>query len=128
MQQFIEFKPVANLKAYGLGVQRYPKSFSSGKHAIGHGGGNIGTTTYMIFLPEYNVSIVVMINAFPNKCANMIAKGLIKTILKDANAIGLIPYFAFMPTGFILACFCISWTIFIIIQIRKRKKKIALKA
>ena len=50
---------------------------------------------------------------------------MIKAILKDANAIGLIPYFAFMPTRFILVCFCISVTIFIIVQVKKRKPKLS---
>ena len=121
MLKFIKFKPVANMRAYGLGVQLYERSFSSGKQAIGHGGGNIGSTTYMVYLPEYHVSIVVMINAFPNKGASFITRGLIRTILRDLNAIGIIPYFDFFPIGLFMICV----SIFVIIQIifHKRKKK-----
>jgi len=121
MLQFVKFRPVANMRAYGLGVQLYTRSFSSGKQAIGHGGGNIGSTTYMVYLPEYHVSIVVMINAFPNKGADFITKGLIRTVLRDLKAIGIIPYFAFFPIGL----FMISFSTFVIIQIifYKRKKK-----
>ena len=120
MLKFVKFRPVANMRAYGLGVQLYERDFSCGKQAIGHGGGNIGTTTYMVYLPEYHVSIVVMANAFPNKSAGFITKGLIRLILKELKAIGFIPYLPF-PTRL----FMISSSIFVIIQIilYKRKKK-----
>jgi len=122
MLQFVEFKPFANMRAYGLGVQVYTRSFASGKEAIGHGGGNIGTTTYMVYLPENHVSIVVMINAFPNEGADVITKGLIRIVLKDLKAIGLIPYFEFFPTGFLITCICISVITIIFSVIRKRNK------
>lgn len=83
MLQFVKFRPVSNMRAYGLGVQDYQRDFSSGKEAIGHGGGNIGTTTYMVYLPEYHVSIVVMVNAYPSKSADFITKGLIKEVIRE---------------------------------------------
>ncbi|MCK5074743.1 MAG: beta-lactamase family protein, partial [Calditrichia bacterium] len=126
MLQFVEFKPFANMRAYGLGVQEYARQFSSGKQAWGHGGGNIGTTTYMVYFPEYQVSIVVMINAYPNEGADVITKGLIRIVLKDLNAIGLIPYFEFFPTGFLIICICIS-VILIIISFILRRKKVTYK-
>ena len=95
MFQFVDFKEVANLTAYGLGVQLFPRSFSSGERAIGHGGGNIGTTTYMIYLPEHNISITVMINAFPNKSADYITKKLIRSVLRDINEMALFPILIF---------------------------------
>lgn len=104
MLQFVEFNPVSNMRAYGLGVQLFEKRFSHGKKAIGHGGGNIGTTTYMVFLPDYHISIVVMVNAFPNKTADVITKALIKETLKEVNAIGIIPYIEFFPTGILIIC------------------------
>jgi CubicO group peptidase (beta-lactamase class C family) len=105
MFQFIEFREVANMSAYGLGLQRFPRHFVQGKMAVGHGGGNIGTTTYMLYLPDYKVSVVVMINAFPNKAAESITKGLVKATLKDIDAIGLIPYIRFIPEGMIIIGF-----------------------
>lgn len=122
MLQFVEFQPVSNMRAYGLGVQLYTYDFSSGKNAIGHGGSNIGTTTYMVYLPRYHVSVVVMINAFPNEGADVITKKLIRLVLKDLNAIGFIPYFEFSPTGFLITCICISVISIIIFYIRKRQK------
>ncbi len=124
MLKFIEFSSVVNMSAYGLGVQAYTLNFSSGKKAIGHGGGNIGTTTYMVYLPEYHVSIVVMINAFPNYGADVITKGLIRTVLRELNAIGYIPYFEFFPTGFLIICISISLISIIIFIIRKKYKQI----
>ena len=122
MLQFIEFKPAANMRAYGLGVQVYDRKFSYGKEAIGHGGGNIGTTAYMVYLPKYHVSIVVMINAFPNEGADVITRGLIRVVLKELKAFGIIPYFEFFPTGFIILCISISLLTLLISYIMKRKK------
>lgn len=122
MMQAVEFRPVANMRAYGLGVQVFPRSFASGKYAIGHGGGNIGTATYMVHLPEYRISVVVMVNAFPTRSVSVIAKGLIRTILRDRGAIGLIPYIEFFPTGLMISCFCLSLIGIIIVYVRKRKK------
>ncbi len=122
MMQFVSFWPVSNMRAYGLGVQLYQRGFASGKEAIGHGGGNIGSTTYMVYLPEYHVSVVVMINAYPHGSAGAITKGLIRTVLRDMGAIGLIPYIEFFPTGFLLICISIGLIGFIVSIIRKRKK------
>ena len=123
MLQFVDFREVSNMTAYGLGVSLYPKSFSSGKQAIGHSGGNIGSSTYMVYLPEHNVSIVVMINAFPNKSARYITKKLIRAVLKDINAIGFIPYFDFFPTGLGLISITVAVIINILLHIRKKMRK-----
>jgi D-alanyl-D-alanine carboxypeptidase len=123
MLQFVEFREVSNMTAYGLGVSLYPRSFSSGKQAIGHSGGNIGTSTYMVYLPEHNVSIVVMINAFPNKSARYITKKLIRTVLRDINAIGFIPYFDFFPTGLGLISITVAVIVNVLLHIRKKKRR-----
>ena len=83
MLRFVDFPPQSNMKGYGLGVQLFTGKISNWKKAIGHGGGNIGTATYMIYLPEYDVSIVVMVNAFPTNSVDFFAKGLIKEIVKS---------------------------------------------
>ena len=108
MLEFVEFRPVANMRSYGLGVQQYTKAFASGEQAIGHGRGNIGSATYMVYLPEHRVSVVVMVNAFPTSCADTIAKGLIREVLKDMGVLGWIPYVPFFPVGFILCCLLLS--------------------
>jgi D-alanyl-D-alanine carboxypeptidase len=86
MLDFVEFRPVANMRAYGLGVQVFEKSFASGELAIGHGGGNIGTATYMVFLPDHRMSIVVMVNAYPTDAVGAMTKELIRTLLRDVEA------------------------------------------
>ena len=83
MLRFVDFPPQSNMKGYGLGVQLFTGKISNWQKAIGHGGGNIGTATYMIYLPEYDVSIVVMVNAFPTNSVDFFAKGLIKEIVKS---------------------------------------------
>jgi D-alanyl-D-alanine carboxypeptidase len=124
MLTFVDFFPVANMKAYGLGVQRYVKGFSQGKLAIGHGGGNIGTTTYQIYLPEQGVTVVVMVNAFPNKGADVIAKGVIRRVLRDTGDLGWFPYIPFFPWGIWLigmVCFLTGITTRLIRRKRKRR-------
>lgn len=124
MLTFVEFKPVSNMSAYGLGVQEFSKKISLGERAIGHGGGNIGTTTYMVYLPDHHVSIVVMINAFPNEGAEAILKGLEKAILKDLGVYGISSIIEANLQYFIVAILAIAyWTIFIIIKIRKKVKQ-----
>ncbi len=124
MLNFVQFKPVANMRAYGLGVEEFTLKASSGERAIGHGGGNIGTTTYMVYIPEHHVSVVVMINAFPNEGADEITKGLIKVILKDFNVYGVLTLIKANPVYFIVAALAIIyWTIFWIIRIKRKKRR-----
>ena len=85
MLNFVEFRPQSNLKAYGLGVQEFRRNISSGEKVIGHGGGNIGSTTYMVYLPEYHASVVVMVNAFPTNSVDYFTKGLIKEIIRSCK-------------------------------------------
>ena len=131
MLTFIEFSPIANMRAYGLGVQEFTRGFSLGVTGIGHGGGNIGTTAYMIHLPEYHVSIVVMINAFPNKAAEVITRGLIKVVLKELNAFGIsqyiLQYFDYYRFGYIAICAIATWILVITYHIRKKRRRKLLK-
>ena len=50
MLDFVDFNPQSNMKGYGLGVQLFTDIIPNGKKAIGHGGANIGSATYMIYL------------------------------------------------------------------------------
>lgn len=85
MLSFVDFLPQSNMKGYGLGVQLFRSTVSHGSEAIGHGGGNIGSTTYMIYLPEYHTSLVVMVNAFPTNSVDYFARGLIKEITRASK-------------------------------------------
>ena len=82
MLRFVDFIPQSNMKGYGLGVQLFRYAQSNGEKAIGHGGGNIGSATYMVYLPEYHTSLAVMVNAFPTESVDFIARGLIKEIAR----------------------------------------------
>ena len=123
MLDFVTFTPVSNMKAYGLGVQEYTNKISFGEYAIGHAGGNIGTTTYMLYLPERNVSIVVMINAFPNDGAEEITKGIVKIILKDLGAFNVISVARANPFYFLTAGLGILFWVIVIIRKFFRKQK-----
>lgn len=76
MDQMLNF----NREGYGLGVHLIKKRITSGVKAYGHGGGNIGTSAYMVYLPDFATSIVVMINAFHGKCPDSILEDLIEIV------------------------------------------------
>jgi D-alanyl-D-alanine carboxypeptidase len=80
MLKFNGMRRVANMSDYGLGVQQFIRKISAGKKAIGHAGGNIGTIAYMIYLPKYHISIVVMTNDFNSRCNEHIVRKLIKIV------------------------------------------------
>jgi D-alanyl-D-alanine carboxypeptidase len=84
MLDFVDFDPQHNMKAYGLGLQLLTDVvIPNGKKGVGHGGASIGTETYMIYLPEYSLSVVVMVNEFPSNSIEFFAKELINEILKS---------------------------------------------
>ncbi|MCU0646244.1 MAG: beta-lactamase family protein [bacterium] len=74
-----------NRQGYGLGVHLINRRIAHGVKAYGHGGGNIGTTAYMAYLSVFNVSIVVMINAFHGKCYDSIMEDLIEIVTRHLN-------------------------------------------
>jgi CubicO group peptidase (beta-lactamase class C family) len=119
MMQFIDIEPFSNMTGYGLGVQVYQRAFSSGEEAIGHGGGNIGSTTYMVCLPEYQTSIVVMVNAYPTPGADYITKGLIRKATGNSIMKGWIAGIRLFPHGFLIIFVLISaTTLLIFLRIR----------
>ena len=83
MDQMLDFNPDAAgswCDGYGLGVQLFKPGITDRVRAYGHGGGNIGTSAYMAYLPEHNVSIVVMINFFHGKCPDRILEDMIEIV------------------------------------------------
>jgi len=62
--------------AYGLGLEQFRFRVSGGLTAVGHGGANIGTGAYMVYLPDYDVSIAVMVNRVFSGCDTRIVKDL----------------------------------------------------
>lgn len=59
---------------YGLGVGYFRSALNGGVQAVGHMGGNIGTTTSMVYSRRHGVSVVVMINAYHLKCIGELTK------------------------------------------------------
>jgi len=129
LDEMFEFREVGfgrKNKGIGLGVERFVKRMSSGETGVGHSGANIGTSAYMIHLPDHHISVVVMINSFNHKCSQAITTDLITTVLKENNVIGIIPYFDFIPWGVMMiagALFAIIMIILLILWTRKRRQK-----
>ena len=111
--------------SYGLGVGLFEKRTASGERVIGHSGANIGTSVYMLHLPEHHFSVVVMVNEFNHKGPHAIVKNLITTVLKELDVIGIIPYFSFFPHGYFISCGIL--TLIVIFQLRKRRRMKAVK-
>lgn len=83
LTQMLEFNPAAAeswCDGYGLGVFRFNRSISDGETAYGHGGGNIGTSASMAYLPEYRTSVVVMINVMHGKCPDRMLEDVIEIV------------------------------------------------
>jgi CubicO group peptidase (beta-lactamase class C family) len=99
--------------------QRFKRRMGSGETAIGHSGANIGTSAYMVHLPEHHLSVVVMLNSFDHKCSEAIVRGSIATVLKDLRVLGMIPFIA----PFFIWGGLISATIFLIVNIGIRRRK-----
>jgi len=122
MLQFVTFMPSGNMTGYGLGVQLFKKKYSNGKKAYGHSGANIGTSAYMVHLPENHLSVVVMINSMNHQCTEFILKNLINISLKELNAYSIIPSFDFFPLGFVIIGATMFWIALFIIRVRRRMK------
>ncbi len=122
MLQLVDIGFGRRKRGYGLGVELLVKRLSSGEKAIGHSGANIGTSAYMIHLPEHHLSVAVMINSFDHKCSAAITKGLTTKVLRDLGVIGIIPYFDFFPYGLMMIGAALSLMTIIVLLIRKRWK------
>jgi len=122
MLDFVERGFAFRKTGYGLGVMLYRKRFAFGERAIGHGGGNIGSVTSMIHLPEHRLSVVVMVNRFDAACARAATRGLIKTILKDAGVLGPIPYFDYWPLVILAAFVFVAINLIRLLRKRRRAK------
>ena len=124
MDEMLEFVDIGfgrKKRGYGLGVELFTKHTAHGEKAIGHSGANIGTSVYMVHLPEHNITIVVMINDFNHDCSLSITKALTKVILKEYNILGLLPYFDFFPFGFLMIGAVTTLVILILIRLRRRQ-------
>jgi D-alanyl-D-alanine carboxypeptidase len=83
LKQMLDFNPAAAsswCEGYGLGVFLFKKGVTNGERVYGHGGGNIGTSAYMAYLPEFQASIVVMINSMHGKCPDRMLEDVIEIV------------------------------------------------
>ena len=88
ISEMLKFVPTGfggNMDGYGLGVQRYRKQVTNGQLAYGHSGANIGTSAYMAYLPDYHISVAVMINDMNHDCTETIVKKIINILVKNIN-------------------------------------------
>lgn len=122
MLEFVDIGFGRRKRGYGLGVELFQKHIAAGKKAVGHSGANIGTSTYMVHLPEHHFTVVVMINDFNHDCSLAITKDLTRLSLKQLNALSIIPYIEFFPYGVILIGFSTTLLILIIVFIRRKLK------
>ncbi|MBN2000539.1 beta-lactamase family protein [candidate division KSB1 bacterium] len=74
--------------SYGLGVGSFGKFMGYGEKIVGHCGANIGTSVYMVHLPDYHFSVVVMINGFDHDCSKEITRKITGNVLRELEAIG----------------------------------------
>jgi D-alanyl-D-alanine carboxypeptidase len=126
LDEMLEFREIGfgrQKRGIGLGVERFVKRLSSGETAVGHSGANIGTSAYMVHLPDHHISVVVMINSFNHKCSRATTTDLITTVLKENNVIGIIPYFDFIPWGIMMIAGALFIIIMLALWITKRRKK-----
>ena len=118
MLQFVDIGRFYKKRGYGLGVELYMRKMSFRKKAIGHSGANIGTAATMVYLPEYHVSVVVMVNT--SWRSRGITKDLIACVLRDLGVLGRLPYIdPFYIKAFFLWVAAVVTVNFVI---RKRKK------
>lgn len=120
MLEFVSSGLNRNMNDYGLGVEKYRRENSNGKMAYGHSGANIGTSAFMVYLPKYHLSVVVMINNMNHQCSGEIRKELINISLKELNAFSIIPVF---PYGVILILAATSWLVAITIFVWRKWKR-----
>lgn len=88
LDQMLDFNPAAASSwcdGYGLGVFIFTNRMRGEKRAYGHGGGNIGTSAYMAYLPDYGVSIALMINSMHGKCPDRMLEDLIEIVTDDLD-------------------------------------------
>ena len=121
MLKFVDIGFGPRKRGYGLGVELFRRRLSSGERAIGHSGANIGTSVYMVHLPEHHFTVVVMINDFNHECSQAITKDLIANVLKELNVIGIIPYFDFFPLGFVIIGATMTLLVIIFFKLRRLK-------
>ena len=76
--------------SYGLGLGRFSRLETAGMRAWGHGGGSIGTEAFMVYLPDHDVCIALMINRFGGRCSTHILRDLSRITMLHVAPLALI--------------------------------------
>jgi len=90
LERMREFRPAGRGLSgrYGLGLQEFPRRLTGGVPALGHSGGNIGTSAYVAYLPDHDVSIALMINRMHGRCQDAMLRdiiGMVVAYLREAG-------------------------------------------
>lgn len=82
LDQMTDFRPAGRglRGSYGLGLQLFTRRITSGERAYGHGGGNIGTSAYVAYLPDFDVSIALMVNRMHGRCPGAMLRDFIRIV------------------------------------------------
>lgn len=85
MEQMLDFRPVSEegsaTNGYGLGISSVNPSLFQNSVTIGHGGENPGYRMAMLFFPEHNIYMTLMLNVADGECFWAISDALIEIIL-----------------------------------------------
>ncbi|UCF37623.1 MAG: beta-lactamase family protein, partial [Acidobacteriota bacterium] len=88
-----QMKGVGSVDGYGLGLGRLGQGIVGWLSAYGHGGGNIGSSSYMAYLPDQGISLAVMVNHFGGDCAGLMVRDLARISalwVKPESAVGIL--------------------------------------
>lgn len=86
LDQMLDFVPTPEnfgARGYGLGITQFFLSFAAGQESIGHTGAYIGHIAIMVYLPNHQVSIAVLVNDENGDCLYGIKDALIQVILNN---------------------------------------------
>jgi CubicO group peptidase (beta-lactamase class C family) len=75
-ESLAEMQTFGTRGSYGLGLQRFERMRTGGMRAFGHGGGSIGTEAYMVYMPDHDVCIALMVNHFGGKCSSVMLRDI----------------------------------------------------
>ena len=66
---------------YGLGIVKIAPELVAGEEAFGHSGWVFGYSTAMVYFPEYDVSIAILLNKNDENCLAAMADALIRVVI-----------------------------------------------
>ncbi|MFC2088164.1 serine hydrolase domain-containing protein [Calditrichota bacterium] len=85
LNQMLQFQPILIAShpgwEYGLGITSYEPSYLNCEESIGQGGGNPGYRAQMLYLPDHDIFITVMLNEENKECLTDVLQALSDTVL-----------------------------------------------